>query len=207
MPPLADNDLRLVLNKKRRSTATAAATAAAAAAAPTAAPTAAPMSPPPPPPSFLTTQSPSSSSTTTTMTTMPPPLPLSLTSFEFSPATPPPSPSSSTPLSPPSSPPSSSSSNTQISFDTQPSICACECYCQNTPSSTTPSMNIITPEAANIMLTEAITHHIMYRSFHTPLTVAEATVNICTEASARLLSEDTQIFFIQEVACSNPWLL
>ena len=41
-PPLADNDLPLVLNKKRRPAA-----AAAAAAVTTAAATAAPMSPPP----------------------------------------------------------------------------------------------------------------------------------------------------------------
>ena len=68
-------------------------------------------------------------------------------------------------------------------------------------------MNIISPEAANIMLTEAITHHIMCRSHHTPVTVAEATVNICAEASARLLSENTYTFLIQEVACFNPWLL
>ena len=68
-------------------------------------------------------------------------------------------------------------------------------------------MNIMSPDVANIMLTEAITHHIMYITHHTPLTVAETTVNVRAEASARLLSEETQTFLIQQVACFNPWML
>ena len=210
-PSLAENDLWLVLNKKHRPAAAAAPTAAAAA----------PMSPPPPPPSFLTIQSPPPLPSTSfgfSPSTPPLPQPLPSTSFAFSPSTPPPStmqsplppplPSTSfafslsTPLPSPTSPPSSPSYSPS---NTPPIMCTCEYYCENT--STTPSMNIMSPEVANIMFTEAITHHIVYISHHTPLTVAEATVNVCAEACARLLSEETQTFLIQQVACFNPWML
>ena len=63
------------------------------------------------------------------------------------------------------------------------------------------------PQVANIMITEEVTHLIMHRKLHTPLTVAEATVNVCTEGRARLLSEETQTYLMQEVACFNPWML